>query len=208
MGQVPGQFFLGQKARRQPSFAQATGAEADWGWGAPGRAERSFERGHMAVPLSMTTTPEAASAKRMARGPSRPAARARVKAEAAVSPAPETSMTDSEPAARMPTPSGCARENRAMPRFPMVEYNLLWCVGVGANPEVSISWNETILRNRGYVVRALMSCLAEEVFITRVGARPKLRAVLVDESICPHASTLVASLLNTVVAYTPKGLMP
>jgi hypothetical protein len=105
-------------------------------------------------------------------------------------------------------PSGKALCSDALPNSPLVEYHLLWCAGVLTSPAVSITWNESVQWNRVYLLKAILSCLSEECYQPKAGARPPLRSILVDDRECPHASTFLTSLLNSVVTYTTRGVLP
>jgi hypothetical protein len=90
---------------------------------------------------------------------------------------------------------------------PHVEPGLLWSSGIANVPTANVSWSYEIITNQLHVIRALVSCLTGQVYQTRMLVRDQLRSVLTSSQ-CPHAATLVASLLGVVCNYVPAGSMP
>ena len=92
---------------------------------------------------------------------------------------------------------------------PNVDPNVLWIAGLCSKNSAIISFNVTMFAHRNIVLRTLISILSTPLYArSSIAADVLFRDVMLDKTLCPLTSTLVCSLLGTVAAYNPAGLMP
>ena len=95
-------------------------------------------------------------------------------------------------------PSGNFKDTGVLP-------SLLWLSGISRNDGVPSTKRAPVISQRRHVIKTLQALLSGVLYSKNPGEINSLLNCVADSQLCPLMPTLVCSLLNTIVNYTPYG---
>eukprot|EP01027_Heterolobosea_sp_BB2_P013553 GEZU01019543.1.p1 GENE.GEZU01019543.1~~GEZU01019543.1.p1 ORF type:complete len:709 (+),score=235.60 GEZU01019543.1:154-2280(+) len=99
-------------------------------------------------------------------------------------------------------------EEKKREEYGPLEENLLWENGIGMEKGITWTWDQ--ISNRTEILKCLLACFSQTLYtkVEDIPRTPNKFLAIATSSTIPHTSTLFYSLLNTIAAYNPTGMLP